>query len=176
MLRFFNKSAKYVSLLTNKAYHNLDESGTQCSPKNVIDNGEWAMSNLIDNYAKEMNVRLNKGKHWKDHCFYDAGDAYEWAGPVVWFNGSLKVLHSSAEFPAGREILFFHRVGGPDLDIPQNFQDELFKDMMHFGYLLPSFIPLSSRYTSTLSKEKSSTSTNAWNDYFPFKKVFKKSS
>jgi hypothetical protein len=33
-------------------------------------------------------------------------DTAEWAGPVVWQNGRLLVLHGSADFPARRELMF----------------------------------------------------------------------
>ena len=41
--------------------------------------------------------------------------------------------------------MFFHRFT-KDLDFPDQIKDEIFKDMMIYGYLLPGFTPILTRF------------------------------
>ena len=78
-------------------------------------------------------------------CNITQGDSNDWAGPVRWFRGSLKIIHGSPEFPPDRELLFYHRPH-KELDFPATLAEEIFKDMVTYGYLLPNWVPLSTRY------------------------------
>lgn len=139
--QFFMQDPYYILLLHNVSYHNLDEGGEQTADEYIFEGGAHAIAQKIDTWAYTHNIPLNKGVNWKDHCFYDEGDCVDWAGPVRWFRGSLQVVHGSPEFPPGRELMFFHRPT-KNINVPTNRIDNLFDDMIHFGYLLPTFIPL----------------------------------
>jgi hypothetical protein len=159
----------YVPLLANKTYHNLDEEGGQVNPNQVVDGGAHAISGKISSWSDNHGKPMNRGKDWKDHCFYDEGDSNDWAGPVRWFRGSLQVVHGSPEFPPGRELLFYHRPG-KEIDYPASIKDEVFADMMKYGYLLPYWIPLLSRHSCLIGSDTGSNSTlKALEEYRPFK-------
>lgn len=120
-----------------------------------------------DTWAYEHNIPLNKGTEWKDHCFIDEGDSNEWAGAVRWFRGSLQIVHGSPEFPPGRELLFYHRAQKNLVVLSQDIID----DMLTYGYLLPSWIPLVSHQICmpTLQKGKANSVLHYIVDYIPFK-------
>ena len=101
---------KYVPLLQDKLYHNLDEGGTQTAPEQVVDGGAHCISEIQKRHMAHLQGGIwNRAQVWQDHCFIDQGDSNDWAGPVRWFRGSLQIIHGSPEFPPGRELLFYHR-------------------------------------------------------------------
>jgi hypothetical protein len=59
--------------------------------------------------------------------------------------GSLQIIHGSPAFPPGRELLFYHRME-KNINFPDHIKDEIFRDMMQYGYLLPNWVPLLTRY------------------------------
>jgi hypothetical protein len=71
---------KYVPLLRDKEYHNLDEGGGQTDPKNVVDGGVHSISEIQKRYSAKHNTKFNRGEIWQDHCFIDETDSLEWAG------------------------------------------------------------------------------------------------
>ena len=161
----------FVSLLKNLSYHNLDESGTQTNLENVYDNGRHSISTIQQQHIfnKQENVTINRGINERDHIFSDPGESLTWAGPVRWWQGSLQIIHGSPEFPAGRELLFYHH---PEtrIDFPDGLRDEIFEDMMKYGYLLPSLIPLLTRYickTAGVNSASLKESMHAFKPYDP---------
>eukprot|EP01035_Chromulina_nebulosa_P020356 gene20356-26421_t len=140
----FLRDPLYIELLKNITYHNLDEGGMQVDPQNVVDGGSHSFNDIMEKYATENTFGFNKGKIWKDHLFYDAEDSVNWSGSVLWHKGSLKVIHSSEDFPYNRELLFYHRVNANDF--PHPIKAEIIKDMIDYGYLLPHLIPVFSRF------------------------------
>lgn len=143
----FKLNDKFISLLADKDYHNLDEGGTQTDPKWVVEGGKHAISWVQKTYVSTHNLEINYGKVWQDHCFIDSGDSNDWAGPVSWSHGRLRVVKGNAVFPAGRELLFYHR---PDthLSLPENphMRQQILHDMVEYGFLLPNWIPLLTRF------------------------------
>ena len=136
----------YVPLLFNNTYHNLDEGGTQVDSKNVVDRGMHSISEIQKRFMGGLPGGIwNRASVWQDHCFIDQGDSNDWAGPVRWFQGSLQIIHGSPEFPPGRELLFYHRPHKV-IDFPVLLAEEIFNDMATYGYLLPNWIPLLTRY------------------------------
>lgn len=134
----------YVPLLKNFSYHNLDEGGTQTNLENVVEHGKHSISEIQKKYIG-FNVTANRGQNDREHIFSDPGEAQSWAGPVRWWQGSLQIIHGSPDFPPGREILFFHHPA-TNVDFPDGMRDEIFEDMMKYGYLLPGLTPLLTRY------------------------------
>jgi len=143
----FKLNSKFVPLLKNKEYHNLDEGGTQTDPKMVIEGGKHAISWVQKTWVSQNNKELNYGKTWQDHCFIDSGDSNDWAGPVSWSHGRLRMVKGNAVFPPGRELLFYHRPD-PSMRLPADahVRQHLLHDMIEYGYLLPNWVPLLSRF------------------------------
>jgi hypothetical protein len=135
----------YVPLLQNKSYHNLDEGGTQTNKEDVVDDGRHSISSIQKRHMMYNHTKTNRQKHWREACFIDLNDCYEWAGPALWFNGSIKIIHGSNLFPHGREVMFFHR---PDkiTNIPAHLKRDIYEDMIEYGFLLPHWIPLFTRH------------------------------
>ena len=160
----------YIPLLQNLTYHNLDEKGTQINREYVVDEGRHSISEIQKRYIG-FNVSANRAESGndKEHIFSDPGESLTWAGPVRWWQGSLQIIHGSPEFPAGRELLFYHH---PEtrIDFPDGLRDEIFEDMMKYGYLLPSLIPLLTRYickTAGVNSASLKESMHAFKPYDP---------
>jgi len=141
----FMNDELFVPLLRNKTYHNLDEGGAQTDAENVFEGGKHAISWIQKTYVTKNDLKFNYGQIWQDHCFYDQGDSLDWAGPVSWVRGVLKVQKGSDYFPPGRELLFYHR---PERKffVPPHIRTPLLHDMFQYGYLLPNWIPLLTRF------------------------------
>jgi hypothetical protein len=142
----FKTKKMFVKLLADQAYHNLDEGGTQTDAKNVVMKGIYSFSIILRDWRMRNSYRANNnGAIPREHCFIDEGDSIKWAGPVVWNRGDLKIIHGSPDFPPGRELLFFH-VRSRKLDLPTHIRDDVVLDMIQYGYLLPSWIPLLTKH------------------------------
>lgn len=95
--------------------HQLDEFSRKGIHSNVTmdqiiqkatDNG----NNNNKQPQSQSQLTVSRGLHWKDKLWLEADGSHTWAGPVRWFQGSLQIVHASPEFPAGRELLIFHRL------------------------------------------------------------------
>jgi hypothetical protein len=173
--QLFLSDPVYVPLLQNKTYHNLDEMGIQIDAKNVVDGGEHSMFSLEQRspqglkWAQEQKMdMLNRGKNPQDTLFIGSGE-YEWAGHTVWSHGSLKIPGGSPDFPPGREIMFYH-VRKMDLNYGPNVQAGVIADMIKYGFLLPSFVPLVSRFACRPKGKSGIESMQDLYDYKPFDK------
>jgi hypothetical protein len=125
----------------------LLSTGVQVNPENIVDNGKHSINHLQAESVKKNNFIRNIGKVPLDHCFVDEADCRSFAGPVLWSpNGKLTIIKGSDVFPPGRELLFFHR---PDKEFHYDkklFKNGLFYDMINYGYLLPAWVPIVSRF------------------------------
>jgi hypothetical protein len=138
----------YVPLLANKTYHNLDEIGTQTrAATDIFDGGFHSIAYIQTRTAQKrnMHIHFNRGKTKNDRSFVDMTDSLEWAGPARWHDGNLRLMHGSPEFPPNRELMFYHRPE-KNIDFPEEFREGMYADMIQYGYLLPSWVPLLSRY------------------------------
>lgn len=154
--------------MTNISYFNLDEAGVQTQKDLIIDEGRHSIASMMLDYTHKNHIPLNRGIDWQDRKFYDEGDCLDWIGPVRWHRGSLQIIHGSPEFPPEKEVMFFHRPYFA-MNIPESIRFSVFEDMMIYGFLLPYWIPLSSRYMSPfpLHHERNST-LKALVDYKPY--------
>lgn len=178
----------YIPLLQNKTYHNLgevlylvidlnltlplrlaylDEAGDQIEKRNVFEDGRHAIAGKIMGWADNNQKPLNRGQDWKDHCFIDDVDCADWAGAVRWFRGSLQIIHGSPEFPPGRELMFFHRPL-KSVDFPDKFKEQIFDDMMTYGFLLPGWFPLMSQYMCLPESNKQESTVDLLKSYQPY--------
>lgn len=170
----------YVKLLGNITNFDLDEDGTACDY--VIDKGKHSMFSMIMDFVelnstKDSKYTIDSPNHPEyefDHqneLGLDKEEVVEWAGSIRWHQGSLKVIHECPEFPPGHEILLFHS-RSEDTDFPVSFEKEIYEDMIKYGYLLPSWIPISSRYMSAVPmikiRKKPRTSMEAIVSYHPY--------
>ena len=138
---------RYVELLRDKEYHNLDEGGTQTDEKYIVDEGKHSMASIQGEWLSAHDREINKGQVEHDHCFIDAIDSNKWAGPVIWSHGRLRIVKGSHHFPPGRELLFYHRPN-PFMRLSRHahaYQQTL-HDMAEYGYTLPNWIPLMTRF------------------------------
>jgi hypothetical protein len=159
----------YVVLLKNSSYHNLDEGGNQVNKKNVFDGGRHSISQLQKNFLDAHKARMNRNKHWMDFPWLDQEACRVYAGPVSWMQGSLKTMHGSQWFPPGRELLFFHRPESR-FQLPRKHKEAILNDMKENGFLLPSWIPLLTRFICTKSISYSVVnSLSAMHGYKPYK-------
>ena len=90
-------------------------------------------------------------------------------GPVRWWRGSLQIIHGSPQFPPGRELLFFHRPHKV-IDFPEKLAAEIFEDMMTYGYLLPNWVPLLTRYMCRKAGATQNDPMKTMQEYRPFDK------
>jgi hypothetical protein len=52
---------------------------------------------------------LAPGLSQHDHLYLEKLDSVQWAGPVRWHQGTLLTVRESDEFPAFRELMYYHR-------------------------------------------------------------------
>ena len=90
-------------------------------------------------------------------------------GPVRWWRGSLQIIHGSPQFPPGRELLFYHRPH-KNIDFPEKLAAEIFEDMMTYGYLLPNWVPLLTRYMCRKAGTTQNDPMKTMEEYKPFDK------
>jgi hypothetical protein len=62
---------KYVELLKDLAYHNLDEGGIEVDLANVVDNGEHAISEIQGHRMSKFQLNMTRSNNERDHCFLD---------------------------------------------------------------------------------------------------------
>jgi hypothetical protein len=149
--QLFLTDPKYVPLLQNKTYHNLDEMGIQLDPQYVVDGGDHSMYTLEQAAPEALKWKeatkedvFNRGKNPQDTLFIGAGE-FEWAGHTVWSHGAMKIPGGSPDFPPGRELMFYH-VRKTPLEYDDKVRKGIIADMIKYGFLLPSFMPLFSRF------------------------------
>lgn len=114
---------------------------------------------------------MNKGLHWKDKLWLECHGSHTWAGPVRWWQGSLRIVHASTEFPAFHEILIFHR---PTLEYDVHKRHshkialEIEADMLDYGYLLPNWVPLLTRHACVSTASDWQPQSSALSKYRPY--------
>jgi hypothetical protein len=62
---------KYVELLKDLAYHNLDEGGNQVDAKNIVDGGAHSIARIQGERKAKYHLNMTMGKVPEDHCFLD---------------------------------------------------------------------------------------------------------
>jgi hypothetical protein len=140
---------KYVPLLTNVTYRNLDETGGFVNPEDRVDDGAHSMFQIEQNCEKCLEFK-NKGNHFNhgknpdDTLFIGIGE-YDWGGHTVWQSGSLTMPAGNKVFPPGRELMFYH-VRRTQFEVDPALRHGLVEDMITYGYTIPHFFPLYTRY------------------------------
>eukprot|EP01041_Mallomonas_annulata_P012361 gene12361-26006_t len=161
----FLNDPRFVVLLKNITYYNMDEFG-KATNEGYLE-ASHSISDIQDRELPRLHKKINEAT-WRDKLMMEYVDTLEWAGPALWQHGSIKVIKGSPEFPPGREILCYHR---PERDL-NGFESfptlagPLFEDMISYGYFLPHWIPVISRF-SCLPNNWLST-LHAWGEYSPY--------
>lgn len=105
---------------------------------------------IINLSSNQMNISINDDK------------VYELQSYARWYRGSLKILSTNVEFVVYSEPQVL-------LDFPLNVRKLIFDDMSTYGYLLPHWIPLLSRFQCRKSGADGSASTTiALHRYHPY--------
>jgi hypothetical protein len=158
----------YVPMLANKTYHNLDENGICVEKDAIIDNGVHSINSISIKVLKE---RKQFARQWeivtlgKDFIFAEKIDSVNnGVGLVRWYQGQLKSIRNSS-----REFLYYHR-GERKFRFPSYIKRaELIEDMLAYGYLLPYFTPLMTRfYCLHKPLEFWSSTTQEFHAYQPY--------
>jgi hypothetical protein len=169
----------YSQLLALDEDFQLDEFSRKGKYSNVtidqllskeLERGSMSSGNSISTHSPRART-AHRGLHWKDKLWLESHCAHTWAGPVRWFQGSLQIVHASPEFPAGREILIFHRPAKEfDLNtrFPHKVALEIEADMMTYGYLLPNWVPLLTRHLCVSTASQWQPQTVAMDTYRPY--------
>ena len=143
----FLTDKRYLELLKDKEYHNLDEDGTLTDRKFVVDDGIHSIQSIQGNWLSTHDRKANMGKMERDSCFIESGDSTDWAGPVIWSHGRLRIVKGSRHFPPGRELLYYHRPD-PFISLSRNdhINQQILRDMADYGFILPNWVPLMTRF------------------------------
>ena len=155
-VKFFVEPNRYVDvkrfhdLLKEEMNFDLDENGFYTN--NRV-NANLSVDSVMVEYLRRNNYKWNGGD--EPHSDYltnvmidDAKSLHGRHGAVVWQRGSLKLLGSSSAYPAGREVMYYHRPF-PDMGlqkVPSVLREDIIDDMLTYGFLLPSWTPLITRY------------------------------
>ena len=127
----------------------------------------------------------------KNKMYVEQDSSIEYFGPVLWFQGSMKILNGCGEgklfdsiyewdrkvngcpeFEPGREVMYFHRVS-KSFDIfsglPLTIAKDVVEDMLTYGFLLPNLIPLFSRHICPEFRGRMMGTMDMMREYSPFK-------
>lgn len=171
LIKMYVYNTEYLQLLQLEMNYNLDEIG-KYTPD--ISHSHISVESLTQQYLESTKQEWNGGGsgtwderadyHKTDSVMMDMGKAGPGRfGPVVWNRGTLQIVTSSVFYNAGREIMFFHRPE-PRLPFPVHLQDSIMADMLQFGFLLPNWMPLLTRF---LCKRKTVKNKNLY-EYKPY--------
>jgi hypothetical protein len=173
----FKTDPFYVTLLANKTYHNLDETGGYTPPAQQQYKAS-SMNAIVHRLSKQRDpktgqlmYRLNRGQHPKDNIHIEMKIIYlNQDVPVVsWVAGHLRVVHRRLGFEAGRDILFAHRMLNiPFPQLPPDRRREVLEDMETYGFLLPNWVPLLTRHMCRQHYKASASPHNQLYDYYPY--------
>ena len=152
----------YLSLLTHETNYNLDEVGMWTGDRT---NYRLAIHWVMAKYFRRHKLRWNgegaglEEIEWARHnrcprgfVFMDEDSALhkDWSvGPVLWSRGSLRLVCGSELYPAGREVMLFHRprryvfAKKPSQELKRAILD----DMLRNGFLLPIWTPVGTSLT-----------------------------
>jgi hypothetical protein len=144
--RVYLEDPMFLVLLKNITTHDLDENGKSVPDHLVIDNGIHSMKYMQHSLLERHKATAYHGPSMNDRLFIEKIDSVRWAGPVRWFEGSLKTVHKNNEFSHFREIMYYHRADDFNIKPLKINRTELIDDMLEYGYLLPYFVPLLTRY------------------------------
>ena len=163
----------FLILLKNITTHDLDENGKSVPAHLVIDNGIHSMKYMQQSLLDRHGMQAYHGPSMNDRLFIEKIDSVRWAGPVRWFEGSLKTVHKTNEFSHFREIMYYHRADDFNIKPLKINRTELIQDMLEYGYLLPYFVPLLTRYICPLMTANNYVSNfqSEINNYRPYQNI-----
>lgn len=163
-----------MKLLADANYHNLDEAGTKSHTHTPAilsqETKEHSIAAVQAAYVKSQGQVIPQGKNIHDREYVNEDDVYGWSGHVRWFRGTLATVQAGEAYNSEHELMFFHN---PSiyLDYHETMRSLIFDDMILYGYLLPSWIPLLSRFQCRRAgADQYSGTTRALDRYHPYHK------
>jgi len=164
----FMQDDKYVNLLTHMKNYLLDE---------FLSDGPYSsstMDRIIPRVFEKRNQgdKINLARHWKDKLWVEHHGANDWAGPVVWRDGNIRVVKQTDVFPPGHEFLLFHR---PTKEynifdkFPRKVALDIEEDMLEYGYLLPNWVPILTRHICIQPAVQWTDTFSAFDTFAPYK-------
>lgn len=133
---FFLSNSKYLQFLQNKDILN---------PLGKSINGDDSSIGAIQlAYSKSNHEPIPVSSHQDDRLYVDEDNAYDWAGYIRWFRGTLQIVTNTTYYTHSHDLMFFQD-GTIIYDFVEPFKHVLEEDMLTYGYLLPTWTPLLSR-------------------------------
>ena len=181
----------YLKNLQDFEHHYCSDEFGQC----LYPVFEHSMHSLVKTELSRLKKKWNMPAYQLKNKWYVENDgavdgSMLYYGPVLWFQGSMTILNGCGEttiyddvfkwkkqvdgcpeFQPRREILFYHRVTKNfDLfqKLPLRIAMDIVEDMLKFGFILPTLVPLFSRHIcSDFGPYSGSTAENMLS-YKPF--------
>jgi hypothetical protein len=164
-----------LELLKDPSYNNLDESGLNSypnAPATTKNNGKASIASILQSYlsSKDQAAMVATGRE-HDRIFVDEDDCFAWSGPIRWFRGTLATIQSWKVWQSEHELLYFRHASPDHLDYAEEMRSLIFDDMILYGYILPNWIPLLSRFQCRKAgADRISSSLSAVERYHPYHK------
>lgn len=182
----------YLKNLKDFEHHYCSDEFGQC----LVPAFENSMHSMVRRELQKREKKWNIPQHQLKNKFYvELESAMEYYGPVLWFQGSLKILNGCGEkivyssefkwdekadacpeFDPGREIMFFHRAHNrmPKAFnifniLPRTVAMDVLEDMLTYGFLLPNFIPVFTRHVCPEFRAIKQRQIEMMVDYRPYK-------
>jgi hypothetical protein len=157
--------ATYKNALVSEVNYNLDEIG-KYTPD--IRHCGLSVEQVLNRYIEANKLQWNGGGDmYRTNVVMDPAKCRVGRhGPMIWQNGALKLVNPSANYPAGREIMLLHRPSSMDIfgKLSERMRKDIIDDMIAYGYLLPNWTPLMTRYVC----KKKVLKAVALHDYRPY--------
>jgi hypothetical protein len=188
MIRIVLTDETYLQNLNDFEHHYCSDEFGQC----LMPAFEHSMHRMVQNELRKRDRTWNMPTYQlKNKMYVEQDSSIEYFGPVLWFQGSMKILKGCGEyalqssifewskdakgcpeFEPGREIMYFHRVTKA-FDIfnvlPFKIAKDVIEDMLTYGFLLPNLVPLFSRHICPEYSGTLKGTISNMNNYSPFK-------
>lgn len=168
-LRIVLTDETYLKNLNDFEHHYCSDEFGQC----LIPSFEHSMHSMVKRELDQRKKKWNMPQPQLKNKFYvELESSMEYYGPVLWFQGTMKILNGCGEkvvykseftwdekadacpeFEPGREIMYFHRAHNKMPKafnifniLPREVARDVLDDMLTYGFLLPNFTPLFTRH------------------------------
>jgi hypothetical protein len=177
----------YLQNLNDFEHHYCSDEFGQC----LMPAYEHSMHRMVEVELKKRERVWNMPTYQlKNKMYVEQESSMDYYGPVLWFQGSMKILNGCGEyalqksifewskdakgcpeFEPGREIMYFHRVS-KSFDIfsvlPTMIAKDVVEDMLTYGFLLPNLVPIFSRHICPDYRGRMMGTIDSMVDYSPF--------
>eukprot|EP01036_Dinobryon_divergens_P043143 gene43143-57399_t len=102
----FLSDPRFKVLLANITHFAIDEQG-KSNPNGFLEHSH-SISDIQDRELPRLHKKINPSDG-HNRLLMEYADSLDWGGNALWQDGSIKIIKETPEFPAGREILCYHR-------------------------------------------------------------------